>query len=341
MRQVLTGLLLLMVATTAIPTATYADEPKPDGWKRRLVKAWIREAVVEEKDLARYGLEIDRRCQSCLAARKDRPLVVLVHGYNSKSQRHSDFSDVLRAAELPCATFCYPNDQPLGDSAELLSEELRAFRAAHPHRRVALVTHSMGGLVARACVEDPDLDPGCVTKLIMIAPPNHGTLLAHYSLGTDVCEHFVTRGGGSPLARLRASIADGLGEATDDLEPGSEFLTKLNARPRHPQVRYTILLGTGGKIYRSELDLARKMVGYGEEVPLLDRYAERLDRHLREMDELVAGHGDGVVAVKRGCLKGVRDTVVYPFEHVSVTGSADEEAVAEVQQAVLDRLLAP
>ena len=80
----------------------------------------------------------------------------------------------------------------------------------------------MGGLVARACIEDPRYDPGNVERLIMIAPPTHGTLIAHFAVGTDLWEHWLARQDGGPWRRMRDSIVDGLGEAADDLVPGLE-----------------------------------------------------------------------------------------------------------------------
>ena len=49
----------------------------------------------------------------------------------------------------------------------------------------------MGGLVARAMLEDPEFDSGNVTKLIMVAPPNQGSLLARVGYGTDLLDHAV------------------------------------------------------------------------------------------------------------------------------------------------------
>ena len=73
-------------------------------------------------------------------------------------------------------------------------------------------------------------------------------------------------------------------------------------------------------------------------LPGIDGRAEKLDAVLRDLDELVDGKGDGVVAVKRGRLDGVNDTIVLPFGHLSVTGPAEADVVHDVQQAVLERL---
>ena len=59
--------------------------------------------------------------------------------------------------------------------------------------------------------------------------------------------------------------------------------------------------------------------------------AERLEALLDDMDELVEGKGDGVVAVARGRLEGVTDTLVLPFGHLSVTGEPATDVVRQVQ----------
>jgi hypothetical protein len=63
-----------------------------------------------------------------------------------------------------------------------------------------------------------------------------------------------------------------------------------------------------------------------------------LDALLADIDELVEGKGDGVVAVKRGRLDGVTDTQVLPFGHLAVTGAATSDSVRGVQHLVLERV---
>jgi hypothetical protein len=130
-----------------------------------------------------------------------------------------------------------------------------------------------------------------------------------------------------------------LGEAADDLCPDSEFLRELNARPRNAGVRYSILLGTGATIDDAQMAWIRKSVCESlAKVPGAGRRAERLDAILSDIDELVEGKGDGIVAVKRGRLDGVDDTLVLPFGHLAVTGEPRTEVLREVQKAVLQRV---
>ena len=335
-RAVSTLLLLAITAATLSLPSAIADEAVEEVSAKRQWKRWIRGKLANASDRDRYGLRFG---DDVLKADAGRDIVVLVHGLNSTAQKATGLLAALREAGFPAATFNYPNDQPIADSAKLLSADLKELAGFDANRKVSLVTHSMGGLVARACVEDAALDPGNVRRLIMIAPPNHGSRLAQLSKGTDVWAHTFGSKLGGPLERVRTSIVDGLAEAADDLRPGSPFLTQLNARRRNPHVRHTIILGTGGAVGEWEMAIVRRgLQKSGDKIPLLGKKMKELDEILADLDEVVRGKGDGVVAVKRGRLEGVDDTVVLRFGHVSVIKEGNRKASAEVRAAVLARL---
>lgn len=286
--------------------------------------------------MSRYGLVLEAEWDRAEPAK---PVVVVVHGYNSSPAKNQAMLRTVHDAGYPCGTFAYPNDYAIAASAQLLSGELRRLARAHPERRVVLVCHSMGGIVARACVEDTLYDPGNVDRLILIAPPNRGTAIAHFAIGTDLWEHWLSRRDGDPWQRVRDSVVDGLGEAADELCPDSPFLEELNSRPRNPRIQYAVILGTGARMSEAEMNWIRdSVVRKLKKLPGAEDGAERLDALLSDMDELIEGKGDGVVAVARGRLDGVSDTVVLPFGHLSVTGEPMTAAVREVQAAVLERI---
>jgi len=299
-------------------------------------RGWLRRKIAREADLARYGLCFDDCWQRC---DPHKPVVILLHGFNSTPQQNAAIMMPIRAAGFACGTFAYPNDQPIAMSAQLLSAELRRFGRQHPDRGVALVCHSMGGLVARACIEDSRFDPGNVVRLIQIAPPTHGTLLAHLAAGTDLWEHVLSRRSGSPRQRFRDSVIDGLGEAADDLCPDSGFLHELNSRPLDSHVRYSVLLGTGATLNEAQVAWIRQCAceQFGR-LPGSERAVKKLDEILADIDELVEGKGDGVVAVKRGRLDGVNDTLIMPFGHIAVTGEPNSEVLRDLQSAIVARL---
>jgi hypothetical protein len=98
-------------------------------------------------------------------------------------------------------------------------------------------------------------------------------------------------------------------------------------------------LGTNACLNEAQLAWIRESVC--EQVAKLpggDSSADRLKDILSDIDELVEGKGDGVVAVKRGRLNGVSDTLILPFAHLSVTGEPRNQVLRDVQQAVLERV---
>jgi pimeloyl-ACP methyl ester carboxylesterase len=307
-----------------------------DPCERYRARNWFRQRLVRDADLEQYGLRLDSEWQRAPA---HRPVVILIHGFNSGREQNAAIMRPIHARRYACGTFAYPNDHTIAASAELLSTELGSFAARYPERRIALVCHSMGGLVARACIEDGRRDPGNVERLIMIAPPTHGTVIANFAVGTDVYEHWIARKKGGPWRRVRDSVVDGLGEATDELCPDSEFLCELNSRPRNPHVRYSIFLGTGARLNDAQVLWIRESFCKNlAKVPGAGGSATRLETILEDIDELVEGKGDGIVAVKRGRLDGVADTVVMPFGHMAVTDEPRNKTLREVQQAVLQRV---
>jgi pimeloyl-ACP methyl ester carboxylesterase len=304
------------------------------------LRGWFRERVRDADD-GRYGLQLDDNWRAMAAEHPALPLVVMIHGFNSSPARNAAILEPIRAAGFPVAVFAYPNDSDIAESAALLSHSLENLAAAHPEMRVAIVSHSMGGLVARACVEDAALDPGNVVRLVMIAPPTHGSYLAHMSFGTDLWEHWLARRHGSMWRRWRDSVNDGLGEASDELVPGSPFLVQLNARPRNPRIRYAIFLGDHAPIKEYQVNALRWAVRRTGRIERLEPMTDSTDRVLADMEELVDGKGDGVVAVKRGRLAGVDDVVVLPVDHFSCTdqvGSRSDDAVQQIHTELLARL---
>ena len=343
-QMVLLGILIALACVLpSAAVADEADEPAHVGLGESLVREaaeygwrnWVRQRVLRPADDERFGLTLDEGWQKRDSAL---PIVVLVHGFNSTPQRNDAVLEPIREAGFPCAGFSYPNDHSLGESAARLSRALKDLAATNAERRVVLVTHSMGGLVARACVEDPALDPGNVSRLIQIAPPTHGTLLAHAAVATDVWEHWLGRNAGGAWTRWRDSVVDGLGEAADDLVPGSQFLTALNARPRNPQVSYSILLGTAATVSEGEMDWLRTAVSKtGGRMPGLRTAPGKPGKILSGMGEMGEGKGDGVVAVKRGRLEGVDDVTVLAFGHLTCTGGECEDGDC-VRREVLARV---
>jgi pimeloyl-ACP methyl ester carboxylesterase len=297
----------------------------------------LRNGLLRRRPGARfnYGLVLDEGWQRAAA---DKDLVVTVHGLNSGPYSLERLLAGPREEGFPCAVFRYPNDQAIADSARLLSNELKRLGRAYPGRGVTLITHSMGGLVGRAVIEDIELDPGNVRRLIMISPPNGGSMLAHFAYGLDLAEHVGDASRRKEAGLMYEMVEDGLSEAYADLNPESPFLAKLNTRPRNPKTRYSIFLGTSAPL--AEADLARLRTSLTDPKNRWTQFfGARIGPWLADMDEVVDGKGDGAVAVERGRLKGVSDVVLLKFNHVSVLRAPSEgDDVQKLHQMVLARL---
>jgi hypothetical protein len=184
-----------------------------------------------------------------------------------------------------------------------------------------------------------------VKRLIMIAPPNHGSQLAYFGsrsfLGKTVRAAW-QRPPDSRGWRLLQLVLDSAVQTPDELQPGSEFLRKLNGHDRNPSVKYSILLGTDGPLSAADRAvLARVAERLLKRNSVTRRLASELDREFRELVELERGQGDGVVAVKRGRLAGVRDVEVLDFRHTAINQLSQSGRHAALEQAVLRRLPSP
>ncbi|MEK6248423.1 MAG: alpha/beta hydrolase [Planctomycetales bacterium] len=301
-------------------------------------KQMLKGMLIGDKPAPDYGLEFDANWSDTPATKE---LVVIVHGYNSAPDELQLFARPAREAGLPCAWLRYPNDQPLSTSAQLLSKQLKELAERHPQRRVALLTHSMGGLIARQCIESEQLNPGNVDRLIMVAPPNGGSILAHLATAIDLYEHLKENDSLTDIISHSIDrVHDGLNEARQDLEPGSQHMKDLAGLQRNPQVRYTILLGTRAPASRQQLDTVREVVRNASEKHRLAKlFGPKLDGWLADMEEVIDGKGDGMVAIKRGRLEGVDDTVLLPFGHL--LSDPESDGVRQLQKEIGDRLRVP
>jgi pimeloyl-ACP methyl ester carboxylesterase len=307
--------------------------------KRRQLTKRVRDRLTEadaKQRAAKFGFRLPANWEQ---SDQQQPLVMVVHGFNSSPERFEPLASAFRESGLVAGTYSYPDDQPIAASAEQLSRDLKGIGSSQPQRRIALVTHSMGGLVARAVIEDPDLDAGNVSHLIMVAPPNQGSLLARFAFGMDILDHAIPDSERREVSRFYAVIEDGLSEATTDLQPDSTFLHQLNARGRNPKVRYTIFLGSGGHFTRPQVDELREGLATAKsESDVVGLFAPRIDETLADLDEVIRGLGDGVVAVKRGKLAGVEDTVVLEFTHLGAFQQTTALGADPLYKMVLQRL---
>ncbi len=267
----------------------------------------------------RYGMHA---LPSYRPADPARPTICLLHGINSNASSFHHLIGPLEAAGFGLVVYDFPFNRRLDASATQFRDDWARFRRDHGESRPwAIVSHSMGGLLARAYVEGPDYG-GDVAELVMIGPPNEGSAVARaqtvlqFIEGSRAVEGAKGRGGAAALSRL----SEGMGEAAEDMRPGSGFLRRLNARPRRAGVGYHILAGDIGLIsaearagIAAQLGMATRGRG------LLGGLARVVAGDLAgQLDELTDGAGDGCVAVASTRLDGVADHVAIHANHVEL-----------------------
>ncbi len=225
---------------------------------------------------------------------------------------------MLEGAGFGVLLYDYRDGQDLRDSSSEFVKDWQAFRAQSGDRRPwAIVTHSMGGLVARSYVEG-DAYQGDVTDLVMIAPPNGGAAIAKMQNLLQFLQGI--KAIDSERAMALAEIEDGLGASADDLVPGSDFLKALNSHGRRAGVNYHILAGDAGFLTREQrrrvdarIRSATKASGVFGQVTRLA--LGDLDSPL---DEMTDGSGDGCVSLDSSRLEGVKDHEVVHANHIAL-----------------------
>lgn len=106
--------------------------------------------------------------------------VVLLHGALRSSVGMLPTARALRRRGFEARGFDYATRRlSLDEHAEQLEQDIRAWLGERRPDTLGLLTHSMGGLVARALLARPsvhELAPR--QRLVMLAPPNQGAALA-------------------------------------------------------------------------------------------------------------------------------------------------------------------
>ena len=254
--------------------------------------------------------------------------VVLIHGVDDPGKVWMNLAPALAEEDYTVWIMKYPNDQPIVDSSRLFFIELNKL-VENGVAEIAIVAHSMGGLVSREMLTSPEIDyagqikPGRVPQvmgLIMVCTPNHGSEMARFRFiveARDQYAHFA-KGEGHWLR----GILDGAGEAKIDLLPGSRFLTELNSRP-HPQgVKMLVIAGVAAPWSDEDID---NLIGYLEtgETNSDGNTLEDLRAALRTTNRTL---GDGLVTVDSTRLTGVPHMTLrgtHPSIIRNVTESSD------------------
>ena len=163
----------------------------------------------------------------------------------------------------------------------------------------------MGALVARSYVEGDGRTDRDVASMILIAPVNQGAHVARMQpVYQTISSLFAINS--KRTTQALAQLSDGIGQAADDMLPGSAFLKRLNAGSRPREVPYHILAGNGGVIPRdirqqaqAQLETAARETGSSASsparpaarCPASGRADRRLGRRLRRRRADASGGG--------------------------------------------------
>lgn len=256
-----------------------------------------------------------------------KPSILFIAGLgSSSSEAFAGFIQACAKRGIQVLRFDYPNQGPISTSGRRLGGEFNDFTKRYPTATVAVVAHSMGGLVVRYALEVVQVPPGAISDVFLVATPNQGSQLAH----RNELLLFVQQ----RMSKKRADdrLAEGLGEAGVDLRPGSEILKKLATTARPPGVRYHVVLGTKGLVERHELPaleaefrrfVKRKRLPLEEEECVL--------KQLSSLYEIVHGLGDGAVTVASARLPGAKTTLTCASNHLDlVEGGGDSPVFRHV-----------
>ena len=310
---------------------------------------WIRDTLRKKcptlyaRSWEGYGWQLHQKGQwVSLPATLPARCVILVHGLDEPGKVWMNLAPALDEAGFTAIRFSYPNDQGVRDSAAFLLASLQKLRLGGV-REIAMVAHSMGGLVCRELLTSPDLDYAgwrardtipCIRALIMVGTPNHGSALANLRVFAEVRDQWTRFVHGQ--GHLLGGIVDGWGEAGEDLQPDSPFLRELNQRPHPSDVRLTVISGVASPISPQDIK---------ERVESWERGASPQVRDsLRHMEKalltVTKGIGDGAVSLDSTRLEGLTDEVIVAGNHLSMIRNvrAASRRVPPAVPIILDRL---
>ena len=309
------GCIIIIVVAWHLVTNSYREEEKS-------VRSRFRESVKDtfpeqsEDFLQSFGLfhyDTGRKVAEVSIKRED--TIILVHGLDDPGKVWQNLGPALVQEGFYVWRMRYPNDQPIVASAKLFFEELKDLRKSGV-QRISIVAHSMGGLVSREMLTNPDIDysiavnKGQVPKVVsltMVGTPNHGSEMARFRIFSEMRDQMarIQKGETSWIG----SILDGAGEAKIDLLPGSRFLTELNARPHPAGVDMLVIAGISSPWNENEIN------GWTNSLhqKLSPEWKDQINTLGNYMISMTHGLGDGLVTIESARLEGVA--------HITVEGT--------------------
>lgn len=318
---------------------------KEEEW---LIRNYVHDQVksvfpkANEKVMAGYGLipyTSETRSVPNSSDSPKKPVVVLIHGLDEPVQVWFNLAPVLSDNGYQVLYMRYPNDQNIAASARFFFNCLSNWPFGSQDT-LAVVGHSMGGLVTRQMLTDPDINykqaqaSGQVPpmkNLIMAGTPNHGSELARFRFFMEIRDqaNLIMEGEGHWLQFL----LDGTGAAGVDLIPGSTFLTRLNSRLHPDGVDLHVIAGILSPW--SDYKIKSFMGKLGTYMPN-DKKLDGFESALKKMNNTI---GDGLVTIESARLENVPLTQVKGSHMTMIRNLTQEsERVPPAIPVILDIL---
>ena len=155
----------------------------------------------------------------------DKEPVFLVHGINSSPRDFEALAAGLDHQRFQLLLFHFPSGVPLNNSAYMLSLGMRDVRRRFAPKRVHVLAHSMGGLVARRAVQ-------------MLSAEDSRSLCLFITLSTPWEGHPSAATG---LQRVPVDVP-----VWKDMAPGSPYLQQLFAQPLPAHLHQWLLVSYAG-----------------------------------------------------------------------------------------------
>ncbi|PIE63778.1 MAG: hypothetical protein CSA26_11290, partial [Desulfobacterales bacterium] len=232
------GIAILLLCTVFLAVEIFGAGL--DTAMRQSLRARIQSAFPEQALQYHQTMGLSKFYEQHLQRTKKRrkaPPVILVHGLDEPGKVWMNLAPALYQAGYDVWIMEYPNDQPVTQSSQLFLKELQQL-AREEIAEISIIAHSMGGLVTRELLTNPDLGYSelshvhrvpKVTTFIMVGTPNHGSQMVRFRVFLELRDQFSRCIAGQ--CGVLNGIFDGAGEAKADLLPESDFLEALNKRP--------------------------------------------------------------------------------------------------------------